>query len=175
MPEEPFAGGSNKPMDGVDPALRSHISYIDRSREYYRAKGFVTPYRWIKHRSSPFTPLRRPLSEATVGVVTTSFPPEAVEGRSKAVMASPSSPTPDVMYTSDLFWHKKATHTDDVESFLPLKTLRTLRAQGRIGALSDRYYSIPTRHSHRQTKGFAAEIVALCREDGLDAVLLVPL
>jgi len=160
---------------GVNPAFRTHLSYIDRSREYYQAKGFSTPYRWIKNRSAPFTRLATPLASAKVGVVTTSFPDGVADKVAKQVMASPTSPVPAAMFTHDLFWHKEATHTDDVESFLPLGTLAGLQADGRIGTLNDRFYSIPTVHSHRQTRADAAAVNQLCLDDELDAVLLIPL
>lgn len=161
--------------EGVDPAFRSHISYIDRSRDYYRSKGYTVPYRWIKHRSAPFTPLTVPLPEARVGVVTTSFPHASFDGRPKAALAAPCSPAPPSMVTEHLFWHKQATHTDDVESFLPLQTLRRLESEGRIGTLSPRFYSVPTMYSHRRTRDAVTQIVDFCREDELDAAVLVPI
>jgi len=50
----------------------SHVRYIDKTREYYGAQGYTTPYRWAHFDDIPFTPLARPLAECRVGLVTTS-------------------------------------------------------------------------------------------------------
>ena len=34
---------------------RSHMSYIDKSREYYQAQGFEQAYRWAAFDQVPFT------------------------------------------------------------------------------------------------------------------------
>ena len=52
-------------------AYRSFVSYIDRSREYYAAHGYAQPYTWAYHDDAPFTPLKKPLSQCRVGMVTT--------------------------------------------------------------------------------------------------------
>jgi hypothetical protein len=44
---------------------------MDRSREYYAAQGYAQPYAWAHHQEVPFTPLRKPMSECRVGLVTT--------------------------------------------------------------------------------------------------------
>lgn len=46
----------------VDPTLRTFVSYIDKSREYYLARGYGNPYRWVHFADVPFTPLARPLA-----------------------------------------------------------------------------------------------------------------
>ena len=50
----------------------SHVRYIDKTREYYLAEGYESPYRWAHFDEVPFTPLARPLAECTVGLITTS-------------------------------------------------------------------------------------------------------
>ncbi|MBU1744519.1 MAG: hypothetical protein KJ649_06460, partial [Proteobacteria bacterium] len=72
-----------------------------------------------------------------------------------------------------LSWDKKATHTDDVDSFLPVNCLTEQAAGGRIGSASPRFYGVPTDYSQNRTSNDAApRILGWCREDGLDAVLL---
>ena len=156
----------------VPRAYRRTVSYIDKSRTFYAAHGYETPYAWATFADVPFSE-PPPLSEATVGVVTTAFPVDYE--RPKKVQAQPSSPTPDAMFTADLSWDKDATHTDDVGSFLPLDALQALQAEGQIGAVSDRYYAIPTVYSQRRTNADAARIAAWCKEDGVDVLLLVPI
>ena len=47
---------------------------------------------------------------------------------------------------------------------------------GVIGAVSSRFYGVPTDYSQRRTKEIdAPDVVQWCKEDGVDAVILVPL
>jgi hypothetical protein len=161
---------------------RSFVSYIDRTRDYYGAQGYARPYAWARHTSAPFAPLPKPLAECRVGVITTASPwreEKPVDGvlrGAKQVWSGPSAPPPERLYTDDLAWDKQATHTRDVESFLPLARLEELAAEGRIGSLAARFHGVPTDYSQRRTtEQDAPEILARCREDGVDVALLVPL
>lgn len=152
-------------------AHRTALSYIDASREYYAAHGYEQPYEWAVHDDVPFQPLGKPLAESIVGVVTTAFPHDAP--MPKRATAVPTRPAPTSMFTADLSWHKEATHTDDLGTFLPLGALD--RAGDRIAAVSDRFYCVPTEYSQRTTRADAERVVAWCTEDDVDVVVLVPL
>ncbi len=160
----------------------SFVSYIDRTREYYAAQGYEKPYRWAHHDTVPFARMEKPLSESRVTVVTTASrvaPAKVRDGvlrAGKEVWSGPTQVTPDRLYTDDLSWDKETTHTDDVESFLPLEALRGCVRTGRVGALAPRFHGVPTDYSQRRTiENDAAEILARCREDQVDVALLVPL
>lgn len=167
-------------MDYLRP-YRSFVSYIDRSREYYAAQGYSKPYAWAHHDDVPFTPLRKPISECRVGLVTTAGRTltEGMIGAGRLMResyAEPANPPPTHLFTDDLFWDKEATHTDDVDSFLPVNRLAEYATGGRIGSVSPRFYGVPTDYSQGRTSQRAApQILELCREDGLDAVLLTAL
>ena len=167
-----------------DPAFRVPVSYIDKSREFYAAQEYPTPYRWAHNADSPFTPLSKPLSECRVALVTTTTPLAQDESTDtdpdsrapKSTYAMPTEPVPEAMYTMDLSWDKEATHTRDVESFLPIQALHRAAEQGRIGSLSPRFYGVPTEYSQRRTKELDAPAIAeFCREDGVDVAILIPL
>ena len=155
---------------------RSFVSYIDRSREYYAANGYAQPYAWATHHDVPFTPLRKPLSEYRVGLVTTAGREElegASQGRTREFYAMSINPAPTRLYTAHLAWDKKATHTDDLDSFLPLNRLAEHAAEGRIGSVSPRFYGVPTDYSQGKTiRRDAPQLLKWCQEDGVDAVLL---
>lgn len=161
---------------------RSFISYIDRTREYYAAQGYERPYRWAHNAAVPFTKLDKPLAESCVAIVTTASPfidqgaHEAVLRGSKQVWSGVAAVTPDRLYTDDLAWDKESTDTNDVESFVPLGSLRAFVAEGRIGSLAKRFHGVPTDYSQRRTlEEDAPQILARCREDAVDIALLVPL
>lgn len=149
---------------------RRVLSYIDASREFYAAHGYEQPYQWAVHDDAPFQPFAGSLDSARVAVVTTAFPHGATQP--KQVMAVDSEPVPESLFTADLSWHKEATHTDDVGSFLPLDALRR---SNRIGSLNNRFFCVPTEYSQRATRDDAVQIEEWCREDDVDVVLLVPL
>ena len=44
------------------PDYDAPIPYMQRTRDYYQALGYGTPYRWAHYVEVPFTPLRKPLA-----------------------------------------------------------------------------------------------------------------
>ena len=157
-------------------AYRSFVSYMDRSREYYAAQGYTQPYTWAYYRDVPFAPLRKPLSGCRVGLVTTTGRKDTVDPNQvlpRELYAMAANPVPARLYTNHLFWDKTATHTDDVDSFLPLHRLAEYAEEGRIGSVSPRFYGVPTDYSQNRTiRQDAPQILEWCREDEVDAVLL---
>jgi len=165
----------------IQPDHRIFVSYIDKSREYYRAQGYGNPYRWAYHQDAPFAALQKPLADARVGLVTTA---SLIEGDSDpepfsvlpVVYAAPVEPVPERLYTQHRSWDKEATHTDDLDSYAPIHRLQEAVACGRIGSLSPRFYGVPTVYSQRRTiEADAPALLRLCREDAIDAAILVAL
>ena len=162
-------------------SYRSFVSYIDRSREYYAAQGYDKPYAWPHYDDVPFTSLNKPLSQCRIGLVTTAGLPKPAEPMAamlyrREVYAQSAVPPPSSLYTDDLFWDKKATHTKDVDSFLPVSRLAEYAQSGRIGSASPRFYGVPTDYSQARTvERYGPRILAWCREDGVDAVILFAL
>jgi len=171
-------------MKATDPvtAYRTFVSYIDRTREFYAAQGYEKPYLWAHHADVPFAQLRKPLAECRATLVTTASPwsdarpTDGVLRGSKQVWSGPTAEPPQRLFTDDLAWDKEATHTDDVESFLPIERLRAHVASGRLGGVAPRFHGVPTDYSQRRTiEVDAPEILRRCREDEVDVALLVPL
>jgi hypothetical protein len=168
----------------VTPAPADHrvfVSYVDKSREYYRALGYANPYRWAYHQDAPFQPLAKPLAECRIGLITTSSliaegeapPPFTVPGE---VFSAVVDPLPDTFYTGHRAWDKEATHTDDLDSYFPIHRLQELAVAGRIGSVAPRFYGAPTEYSQRKTiEVDAPAILEMLREDRVDASILVAL
>jgi len=162
-------------MSEFDASHRLFVSYIDKSRAYYLARGYGNPYRWARHEDAPFASLAKPLSTSRVALISTAALP-ADERSLREVYAAPTAPPPVALFTDHRSWHKTATHTRDVESFLPVRRLEELVAAGRIGGLSPRFYGVPTDYSQRRTVDeYAPAVRDLCRADAVDVALLVPL
>ena len=171
-------------MKASDRAIthRTFVSYIDRTRDFYAAQGYEKPYQWARNSDVPYANLSKPLTECRVTLVTTASPFKTarankgvLRGR-KEVWSGDTSDPPARLFTGDLAWDKEATHTDDVESFLPIERLRAHVAAGRIGSLAARFHGVPTEYSQRRTiEVDAPEVLRRCREDEVDVALLVPL
>ena len=56
------------------------VPYLERTRSYYLALGYGNPYRWAHHPETPFAPLRKPLAETRLALVTTAAPIRAEAG-----------------------------------------------------------------------------------------------
>jgi D-proline reductase (dithiol) PrdB len=92
----------------------------------------------------------------------------------KQPYAAPSDPMPENLNTNDVSWDKEATDMDDLGSYLPLETLKGKISEKKVGSVSKRFYGIPTDYSQRRTLEDANQILNWCRDDDVDALLLVP-
>ena len=161
-------------MGDINPTERGFLSYIDKSRNYYLSRGHNNPYRWASNSDAPFAPLTKPLEESRIGLFTTASLTE--NWKERRVYAAPSLPPPESLYTRHLAWHKGATHTDDVETFLPITCLNKYAEEKRIANISRNFYGVPTDYSTAKTTNkFNPEALSHCHNDGVDAALLVAL
>ncbi|MEH2469543.1 D-proline reductase (dithiol) PrdB [Nitrobacteraceae bacterium AZCC 2161] len=162
------------------------IPYMARTRDYYLAIGYDTPYRWAHYTDAPFQPLRKPLAQSRVAIVTTAAPfnPERGDqgpgakynGGAKfyQVYDGDTSKTHDLRI-SHIAYDRVHTMADDSGTWFPLPALKQLAAAGRIGEVAPRFFGAPTNRSHRVTlETDAPDILARCRADGVDAAILVP-
>jgi len=161
------------------------IPYMQRTREYYLALGF-RPYRWAHFVEAPFTPLRVPLERARVTLITTAAPfqPEAGDQGPRApynasakfyqVYSAAVDDKPDLRI-SHVGYDRLNTVPEDINAYFPLARLQEAVAARRIGSLTPRFHGAPTNRSHRVTmETDVPELLRRCREDGSDAVVLVP-
>src|SRR3954447_12182351 len=65
---------------GFAPDNDAPIPYMARTREYYQAIGYTTPYRWAHYVDALFQPLRKPLDQSRVAIVTTAAPFDPAKG-----------------------------------------------------------------------------------------------
>ncbi len=152
------------------------VQYMQKSRAYYAAQGYEKPYRWANFETVPFAPLVKPLSQATVTLITTAMPVQDNRQGPKQVCSGSMHNPPQQLFNDDLFWDKDATHTDDLDSYFPIHHLQALTQSGRIGRLASQFHCAPTDYSQRRTlEADAPEILRRCREDKVDVALLVPL
>lgn len=162
------------------------IPYRQRVRDYYLALGYGAPYEWAHYADVPFAPLRRPLSACRVALVTTAAPfrpengdqgpgaPYNARAKFYDVYSRDAAADHDLRI-AHVAIDRKHTTAADPGSWLPLPALRQAAAAGRIGEVAPRLHGAPTNRSHRATLDVdGPEIVARCRADAVDAVVLLP-
>ena len=162
------------------------MAYLERIREYYLTLGYETPYRWAQFDDVPFSPLAKPLAQSTIGIVTTAAPYQpdkgeqgpgaAYNGAAKffSVYAEKTDVEPDLRI-SHIAYDRAHTSAVDQGTYFPLRALTKLQAQGDIGAVAPRFYGLPTNRSQKTTiEVDCADLVALAKEDAIDAAILVP-
>jgi len=161
------------------------IPYIQRTRDYYQLLGFA-PYRWAHFVDVPFTPLAKSLDRARVALITTAAPFQPGAGdqgpgasynaaaKFYKVYSISTESEPDLRI-SHIGYDRLHTHAKDINSYFPLARLKEAAAAGLIGELTPRVQGAPTNRSQRVTvETDAPELLRRVREDGADAVVIVP-
>jgi hypothetical protein len=129
-------------------------------------------------------PLRKPLSQTRVALVTTAAPfrpelgdqgpgaPYNAAAKFFEVYAVPIEPPPDLRI-SHVTYDRKHTSAEDPGTWLPLAALKAAAQAGRIGALTRHVYGMPTNRSQRTSiETDAPALLARIREDGGEAAVL---
>jgi len=170
---------------GFAPAHDAPIPYMQRIRDYYRALGYGAPYEWAHYARVPFQPLGKPLAQARVAIVTTAAPYQPDKGDQGPGAPYNSAAKFYQVYSGDtardhdlrishVGIDRKHTTAEDPGIWFPLPELRRAAERRRIGAVARRFHGLPTNRSHRVTLEIdCPEVVARCRDDGVDAAILV--
>ncbi len=152
------------------------VRYIDKSRDYYAAQGYEVPYRWAHFDTIPFAGLTKPLSKCSATVITTAMPDPSYVGNRRRLAIGDLGDPPAQLFTGDLAWDREATHTDDRETYFPVRELNRAVDERRLGRLAPRFFCAPTLYGAREiVERDAPAIVKACQDDGVDIALLVPL
>lgn len=181
----PMTTSATDPL-GFAPDDDVPLPYMARTRDYYLAIGYDTPYRWAHFTSAPFQRLKKPLWKARVALITTAAPYDPAKGDQ-----GPGAPyngaakfytvydgdtsQPHDLRISHIAYDRTHTSAEDSSTWFPLQQLQRLARQHRIGSVAPRFFGAPTNRSQRVTmETDAPEILARCRADGVDAAVLVP-
>ena len=164
-----------------------YIQYIERTHEYYRNLGYEKTYNYAHNMDIPFTPLKKPISESRVTLVTTaSFvlmdkedhlleEPKMLGTNELEVFTAPSDWPADRILSTSEDHDRYQTDMKDVNAFFPTKRMQEFLKEGVFGSLSKNYYRTLPNYSHRKTTELdGPEILRQCREDNVDVALLTP-
>src|ERR1700674_3567609 len=142
--------GSLDDQLGFAPDYDSPVPYMQRTRDYYTAIGYTTPYRWAHYVDAPFQPLKKPLGRSRVTIVTTAAPFDPAKGdqgpgakynggaKFYAVYDGDTSKSHDLRI-SHIAYDRLHTSADDSGTWFPLPQLRRLAREGRIGEVAPRF------------------------------------
>src|SRR5438105_2157720 len=177
------------PLDdqlGFAPDYDSPVPYMQRTRDYYAAIGYTTPYRWAHYTDAPFQPLRKPLGQSRVAMITTAAPFDPGKGdqgpgakynggaKFYSVYDGDVS-KPHDLRISHIAYDRVHTSAEDSGTWFPLPQLQRLAGAGRIGEVAPRFFGAPTNRSHRVTiETDAPETLARCKADKVDVAVIVP-
>jgi D-proline reductase (dithiol) PrdB len=152
------------------------IAYIPRTRELYSA---YAPYRWVVNKTAPWTPLKKPLSECRLALISSGGIMYRDQPRSHREDASyrriPKNARPNELS----IWHFGYPTADaerDPNCVFPLERLREFEAEGVIGELCDPAFAFMGGiYSARKVRDeLAPQIVDELKRAHADAFYLVP-
>ena len=170
---------------GFAPEHDAPIPYMLRTRSYYLALGYGTPYRWAHYAEVPFQSLEKPLAKCCLALITTAAPYQPEKGDQGPRAPYNAAAKFFTVYSADttidhdlrishIAIDRAHTTAEDSNTYFPLPQLRRCAIAGRIGGLTARFHGAPTNRSHRATiERDCPELLARCRADGADAAILV--
>jgi D-proline reductase (dithiol) PrdB len=174
-------------IDGLDFAADydTPIPYMKRIRDYYVTLGYGKPYEWAHYADVPFAPLKKPLAESRIALITTAAPYQPDKGDQGPGAAYNAAAKFYKVYSGDtavdhdlrishIGYDRLHTKAEDSNTWFPLPALRRAVAKKRIAGLAQRFHGAPTNRSHRTTLDVdCVELLARCREDKADAAVIV--
>ena len=145
------------PLDeqvGFAPDYDSPVPYMQRTRDYYAAIGYTTPYRWAHYVDAPFQPLKKPLAQSRVTIITTAAPYDPAKGDQGPGAAYNGGAKFYKVYDGDttrqhdlrishIGYDRKHTSATDSGTWFPLPEL--LKARPRGGSAKSRRGSLAPR------------------------------
>ena len=152
------------------------IAYIPRTRELYRE---YLHYRWVVNRSVPWTPLKKPIAQCKLALMSSGGIMYRDQPRFHREDASYRRIPKDAPREDLYVWHFGYPTGDaeaDVNCVFPLERMRELEASGVIGELADPAFSFMGGvYSARKIRDeLAPQIIAELRAARVDAFYLVP-
>ena len=168
------------------PELDQPVRYMERTRSYYLGLGYDNPYVWAHYIDAPFTPLKKPLNQSILGLITTAVPFDASKGNqgpgapynaaAKFYQPYQHSIDGDIdLRIAHIGIDRKNANMEDMFSWFPFSAAQQAVKAGRIQALSPHFYGLPTNRSQRHTLEVDAPIILdMLRADHVEVAVLIP-
>ena len=162
------------------------VRYMERTRSYYLGLGYDNPYVWAHYIDVPFSPIKKPLSQSVLGLITTAVPYDPDKGpqgpgapynaAAKFYQPYKKGTTGDIdLRISHVGIDRKNANMEDINCWFPLEAAKRAVAVKAIKALSPHFYGLPTNRSQRHTLEMdAPQILEMLRADRVDVAILIP-
>lgn len=162
------------------------VRYIERTRSYYLGLGYENPYVWAHYVEVPFTPLKKPLAQSVLGLISTAVPYDSDKGpqgqgapyNSTAKFYEPYQQSIEGkvdLRIAHVGIDRKNANMEDSNCWFPLEAAKRAAATGEVGALSPHFYGLPTNRSQRHTLEIdAPRILEMLQADGVNVAVLIP-
>ena len=162
------------------------VRYMERTRSYYLGLGYENPYVWAHYFDVPFAPLKKPLAQSVLGLITTAVPYDSNKGpqgqgapynsTAKFYQSYQQSIEGKVdLRIAHVGIDRKNANMEDSNCWFPLEAAKRAAATGEVGALSPNFYGLPTNRSQRHTLEIdAPRILEMLQADGVDIAVLIP-
>lgn len=162
------------------------VRYIERTRTYYLGLGYDNPYVWAHYLDVPFAPLKKPLNQSVLGLITTAVPFDAEKGpqgqgspyNAAAKFYQPYKSAINQkldLRIAHVGIDRKNANMEEVECWFPLPAARRVVEMGRLRMVSPNFYGLPTNRSQRHTLEIDAPIILeMLRADNVDVAVLIP-
>ena len=156
------------------------VNYIPRIRDNYARLGYKT-YNWVVNADTPpWARLSKPLSRCRLGLAASGgiYVSGQVAFHHKddaSIREIPADVDTKKLRATHFAYDLSDARTDPNVVF-PIDTLRGLVREGFLGGLASRFYTFMggIYSSRRVSEDLAPRLTARLLEDGVDAVLLVP-
>jgi len=149
------------------------------------SRHFINSYTPMTSVDIPWTPVKKPLSESKIAVVTTAgvhhkdqipFNMNDREGDPSFRVIDSRRPINDLMITHDYYDHGDADK--DINIVFPIERLREFESEGHIANVADTHYGfmghIDGSYINVLINRYAPEAARRLKEDNIDCVLLLP-
>ena len=161
------------------PEFDAPLEYMRRTREYYLALGYDNPYRWAHYTDAPFTPLKKPLKDSTLALISTAGlhrrgdrPFRPGDGSYRVIPAE--TPARDLVMSHISVNFDRTGFQQDHNVAFPIDRLRELVDEGVIGSMASMHYSFMGAFPPDAAEPHAQHLAGLLKQDAVDAALLVP-
>lgn len=152
---------------------------LDQLSEIHRRSALFFPC--MEHDNAPWAPMRKPLSQSKVAVVSTAGlhlrGDKLFQGGDPSYRSVPSdAKTGDVILSHVSIGFDYTGIYRDLNLAFPLDRMRELAQQGTVGSLAKSYYSFmgAQRDPRIIIEETGPEVAALMHGEGVDLVLLAP-
>jgi len=156
------------------------IDYIERTLEQYAALGYP-PYRWVNNEDDPpFTPLSKPLTDCTVGLIASGgiyrLGQPAFHFKDDTSFRAIDVTTPPSELRVSHFAYDTNDARRDINVVLPVRTLKDLARLSRIKELARHAYTFMGGiYSARKVRDLLAPALAeRLIKDEVDVAIMVP-